>query len=197
VTNSGGTVYIKGTLDNAGGTLNGTSGLGQAVLDGGTVQGGTVTPSGLGFSGSGDTLSGVTYDGTLDLSGASVNLASGTVVNDAAGNAAGTINDTGGGGDLEFDNTQTFNNATINLGATSGYSVLGEDDLTGAGTVLTLGSNVTINESGYAYVLTFGDAASSTKERSIRREAAAISTLNAILSPTAARSPPPLRAAAG
>ena len=68
MSNSGGTIYIEGTLNNAGGTLNGSSGLGQAVLDGGTVQGGTATPSGLGFSSSGGTLSGVTYDGTLDLS---------------------------------------------------------------------------------------------------------------------------------
>ena len=109
------------------------------------VQGGTVTPSGLGFSSSGGTLSGVTYDGTLDLSepGASVSLASGTVVNNAAGTGAGTINDTGDDSTLFFDNTQTFNNATINLGSTSGYSVLEEYDSTGAGTVLTLGSNVT------------------------------------------------------
>ena len=88
VTNSGGTVYIKGTLDNTG-TLNGSSGLGQAVLDGGTVQGGSVTPSGLRFSSSGGTLSGVTYDGTFDLSeaDANVDLDSGTVVNSAAGPA--------------------------------------------------------------------------------------------------------------
>ena len=51
MTNSGGTVYIEGTLDNAGSTLNGSSGLGQAVLYGGTVQGGAATPSGLVLSG--------------------------------------------------------------------------------------------------------------------------------------------------
>ena len=63
----------------------------------------------------------MTYDGTLDLSesGASVGLANGTMVNNAAGTGAGTINDTGYGSTLYFDNTQTFNNATINLGSTS------------------------------------------------------------------------------
>ena len=50
ITNSGGTVYIQGTLENTSGTLNGTSALGQVVLYGGTVEGGTVTPSGLAFS---------------------------------------------------------------------------------------------------------------------------------------------------
>jgi hypothetical protein len=152
LTNSGGTVYIGGggTFNNAGGTLNGTNVLGQAVLYGGTVEGGTATPAGLVFSGSGGTLSGVTYGGTLDLSGKddSVSLADGTVVNNAAGTGAGTINDTGEESYLYFDNTQTFNNATISLGNASGYeSYLIED-----GTVLTLGSNVAIDESGAAYI---------------------------------------------
>ncbi len=158
VTNSGGTVYIDGTFNNTGGTLNGSSGLGQAVLYGGTVQGGTVTPSGLAFSSSAGTLSGVTFDGTLDLSesGVYVNLASGTGVNNAAGTGAGTINDTGEYSYLQFDNTQTFNNATINLGNTSGYtSYLYEYDVTGAGDqVLTLGTGVTIDESGDAQIYT-------------------------------------------
>jgi hypothetical protein len=155
VSNSGGTVYIQGTLDNTG-TLNGSRGLGQAVLDGGTVQGGKVTPSGLVVSSG--VLSGVTYDGTLDLSGQSVHLTSGTVVNNAAGTGAGTI-DIGDGGDLYFDNTQTFDNVTINLGDTpEGDSVLTEDDTTGAGTVLTLGSSVTIDERGGAFIETGGYA---------------------------------------
>jgi len=80
------------------------------------------------------------------------------VVNTAAGKAGGTINDTGYVSNLYFDNTQTFNNATINLGNTGYYSFLYENDPTGAGTVLTLGSNVTINESGYAQIQTGGSA---------------------------------------
>ena len=152
VTNSGGAIYIEGTLDNAGSTLNGSSGLGQAVLYGGTVQGGTATPSGLILSGYGGTLSGVTYDGTLDLSNACVHLADGTVVNNAEGDGAGTINDNCG--TLIFDNTQTFNNATINLAG-----ALYEDDTSGAGTVLTLGSGVAIDQTGDAYIYT-GDYSS-------------------------------------
>jgi hypothetical protein len=163
-TDSGGTVYIEGTFNLAGGTLNASSGLGQAALDGGTVEGGTVTPAGLVFSSSGGTLSGVTYDGTLNLSGsgATVSLADGTVTNNAAGTGAGTINDTGYGSILYFDNTQTFNNATINLGSTSEdyiyNSFLEEYDQSGTGTVLTLGSNVSIDESGYAQIADSGDA---------------------------------------
>ena len=152
VTNSGGAIYVEGTLDNAGSTLNGSSGLGRAVLYGGTVQGGTATPSGLILSGYGGTLSGVTYDGTLDLSNACVHLADGTVVDNAEGDGAGTINDNCG--TLIFDNTQTFNNATINLAG-----ALYEDDTSGAGTVLTLGSGVVIDQTGDAYIYT-GDYSS-------------------------------------
>jgi hypothetical protein len=161
VSNSGGTVYIEGTLNNTGGTLDGSSGFGQAVLDGGTIIGGTVTPAGLAFSNSGglSSLSDVIFDGTLDLGyETSVALADGTVVNNAAGTGAGTINDEGEDSELLFDNTQTFNNATINLGSTSGdYSYLQDYDLPDAGTVLTLGSNVTIDESGSAQIGDSGD----------------------------------------
>ena len=114
-----------------------TLSAGTFILDnGGTLSGGTTEVTGGTFVCDGGTLSGVTYEGTLDLSefSASVYIANGTVVNDATGTGAGTINDTGYGGDLNFDNTQTFNNATIDLGSTSGYySFLQENDLTGAG----------------------------------------------------------------
>ena len=73
------------------------------------------------------------------------------MVNNAAGTGAGTINDTGENSLLYFDST--FNNATINLGNTSGgFSFLEKFDSSGAGTVLTLGSGVTIDESGNAEI---------------------------------------------
>jgi fibronectin-binding autotransporter adhesin len=87
LTNSGGTVYIQGTFNNTGGTLNGSNGLGQAVLDGGTVQGGTATSAGLAFSSG--TLSGVTFDGPLNLTSPtvaqSVYLADGATVVGSSG----------------------------------------------------------------------------------------------------------------
>ena len=113
------------TVDDTGSlTLSATFTLsaGTFILgSGGTLRGGTTKLTGGTFACDGGTLSGVTYDGTLDLSGsnASVHLAGGTVVNNAAGTGAGTINDTGDDSTLYFDNTQTFNNATINLGSTS------------------------------------------------------------------------------
>jgi hypothetical protein len=91
------------TVDDTGSlTLTGTFTLsaGTFILgQGGTLSGGTTQLTGGTFVCDGGTLSGVTYDGTLDLSGsgASVHLARGTVVNNAAGKGAGTINDTGDG----------------------------------------------------------------------------------------------------
>ena len=180
LTNSGGTVYIEETFTNTG-TLSGSSGLGYAVLYGGTVQGGAATPSGLAFSSKGGVLSGVTYDGTLDLSGNYdyVNLAGGTVVNNAAGTGAGTINDTGLSSYLYFDGTQTFDNATINLGnKPTNPSSLYEYDSTGAGTVLTLGSNVTIDESGSAEITVTGYAGDGVVNQGKINQTASDSTLN-------------------
>ena len=76
------------------------------------------------------------------------------MVNTAAGKAGGTINDTGLDSVLYFENTQTFNNATINLGSMD-FSVSSQLDVTGAGT-LTLGSGVTIDVSGGAEIYTGG-----------------------------------------
>jgi fibronectin-binding autotransporter adhesin len=123
---SGGQLNLRGTLSQTGGTL--------------TLQGGTIksTAGTVAFTSSGGTLSGVTYDGTLNLSGfeVSVQLASGTVVNNAAGTSAGTINDTGEDSGLTFANTQTFDNATINLGSTVGGQDIG---FSGGGTLHLLG----------------------------------------------------------
>ena len=77
----------------------------------------------------------------------------GPTVDNAAGTGPGTINDTGVGTTLYFDNTQTFNKATINLGNVSYYDYLYSDDVSGAGgQVLTLASGVTIDVQGYAEI---------------------------------------------
>ena len=122
------------TVDDTGSLiLNGTFNLsaGTFILGpGGTLSGGTTKVAGGTFACEGGTLRGVTYDGTLDLSGkgAKVYLDNGTVVNNAAGTGPGTINDTGNGSFLNFDSTQTFNNATINLGTASWLTTFSRND---------------------------------------------------------------------
>ena len=163
------------TIDDTGSlTLSKTFALeaGTFLLDGGELSGGTLKLEGgtIDFSNNNGTLSGVTFDGTLDLSAEEtyVSLANGTKVNDAAGTGPGTIDDTGYGSIVYFDNTQTFNNATINLGSTTGnYGILDEDDVNDVGTVLTLGSNVTINEIGYAQINSDHDAGDGIVNRGV------------------------------
>jgi hypothetical protein len=156
ITNSGGTVYLAGTLDNADNTLNGSA-FGALTLYGGYLNGGTVTSAGVSFTERGAVLSGVTFDGPLNLTGshAYVQLASGTTVVGSSGSGPGTINDTGSDSSLYFDKTQTVSNDTINLGNTSGggYSHLYEYDRYRAGDqVLTFASNVTVHVQGDAEI---------------------------------------------
>jgi hypothetical protein len=99
----------------------------------------------------------VTFDGPLNLTAydTSVDLASGTTVIGSSGSGPGTINVTGEYATLNFDNTQTVSNTTINLGGESGstysYSYLSEEDTSGSGNqVLTLASSVTVDVKGVA-----------------------------------------------
>ena len=97
------------------------SGGGDVVLRG-TVGGGTIVdPSGA-LTANGGTLSGVTYDGALNVSGASSSsllfVSGGLTLKNAAGtgNGTATVGLAGGYyGVLVFDDTQTINNATINM----------------------------------------------------------------------------------
>src|SRR4029077_16646037 len=66
ISNTGGTVFIDGTLTNTGSVLaTGSAGVGTVVVtSGGTIVGGTITGSGI--LGQHGTLSGVSNQGTLD-----------------------------------------------------------------------------------------------------------------------------------
>jgi hypothetical protein len=153
ITNSGGTVYLGGALDNTGQTLNGSPLA--LTLHGGTISGGTVTSAAVSFTNYGGTLSGVTVDGPLNLTAtdASVQLANGTTVVGSSGSGPGTINVTGEFSTLYFDNTQTVSNVTINLGNSSYPDYLYENDTASVGNqVLTLATSVTVDVQGYAQI---------------------------------------------
>jgi hypothetical protein len=163
ISHTGGTINITGTLNNTGMTLNVGTGTGAGALTmlGGDITGGTIADAGSGivFTTSGGTLTGVTYDGTLDVSGGSANVSivGSLTAKKTAGTGSGTINDTGLGSVIYFDDTQTFNNATINIGNSSGNSYLYEYDTTGTGGTLTLGPNVIIDHSGTGTLATITD----------------------------------------
>ncbi len=156
LTRSGGTVNIVGTLDNTGATLavgTGTA-LGALGLQG-TILNGRITNAGGGLVFAGGTLDGVTYQGTLDLSPASSYLAirDGLTVTGAGGTGAGTINLTGANAELDFYNTQSLDNATINIGNNGSYDYLWFYSSTNNPETLTFGPKLSNKQTGgYAQI---------------------------------------------
>ena len=157
--NQGNTTTINSPLTNTGQTLTAGAGSGTIILaSGGSIVGGTIVDQGSGVEFQGGTLSGVTYDGTLNLSpyDSTVYITTGLTANNLAGTGPGTINLTGEYDSIYFEGNQTFNNATINLGNTSGYyDYIYNDDTNNAGSVLTLGPKLIVDQAtnetlGYA-----------------------------------------------
>jgi hypothetical protein len=147
VSSSGGTVFIDGTLTNTGSVLaTGTAGAGTVAVTG-LITGGTITGSGL--LARGGTVSGVTNDGTLDLStnGSRLTVTNGITLFGAGGTGPGSVLLTGGNSYLTFSGTQTFDNAAVSIGGTSGAGFF---YATGAGTTLTLGPTLSMTQTGGA-----------------------------------------------
>jgi hypothetical protein len=150
ITDPNAALNIDGTLTVASEIDIGASTLSLAgTIVGGTIKqtGGTIVFSTVGPEWTG-TLDGVTVQGTLDLSGnqAAVNIKDGLTVTGANGAGPGIVNVTGPGSTLNFYGTQSFDNATINIGGTGFLSYLNAWDDNGAPATLTLGPNVTIVE---------------------------------------------------
>jgi hypothetical protein len=79
-----------------------------------------------------------------------VDLANETTIVGSSGSGPSTINVTGASATLDFDNTQTVTDATINLGSDN-YDYLDEIDTANAGNqLLTLASSVTVDVVGNA-----------------------------------------------
>ena len=137
---AGATLAVNGSL-----TVGRTFDLASGVLSltgPGAIHGGTLMMDGGTINSFFGTLDGVHVVGTLDLAenGAWLSLTNGSTVA-AAGGGAGAINITGANGVLEFVGSQTFDNATINLGSVaSGFS---GDTVLNTGT-LNLGAHSTI-----------------------------------------------------
>ena len=140
LTLASGILTINGSLD-----LAATASLdlnGGAAKLGGTVNGGTIDDSLGELDVSGGTLNGVTYVGTLNLTGTSQELyvgQNGLVVEPSLGsNNPGQVNLTGDNAQINFEGTQTFDDAVIDIGNNAGNSILYTDSTNAA---LTLGVN--------------------------------------------------------
>jgi len=173
VANQGFAVDLTGDLDNVGATLNLGSGADFAGLtlgQGGVLAGGTVDdPAGI-TQFSGGTLQGVTYEGVLDLTpyGSSVFIDDGLTATGAGGTGPGTIN-LGQYATLAFEGTQSFDDATINLEGSystlelyASYAAYVANGYGAPSQTLTLGSGVTIDQTGSGDQIGNGGYASAT-----------------------------------
>jgi hypothetical protein len=144
---------LTGSINNTGTVLNVGTGteLGTVTLaNTGVVSGGTIVDHGNGFSYSqaNGRFDGVTYQGPLNIAdyGGQLSITNGLTVTGAGGIGPGTINLTNGGNAMiNFVNSQTIDNATINLNGTDSFNPLTQIDVGGNGSVLTLGANLTVS----------------------------------------------------
>jgi len=167
VSASGATVSDTSTFS-LGTTLTLTAGE-FALASGGEVVGGTINVGSAGdFVGAGGTLDGVKFEGTLDLTPANsvLTITGGTTFAGAGGSGAATINFSSNYNQnsiLYVEGTATLDNATVNIGGPyappySGYitatDYIVNDDTTGSGAILTLGSKLVIDQSGASVAIT-------------------------------------------
>ena len=155
---AGGNLNLTGTLNNTASTLTFSAATGSMQLRGGTVTGGTVQQNGangLQFTNSGGILDGVTFRGTMNL-GDAVNTSgrvrisnNGLTLLTEAGAAPGVMNvgvATGAtAAVVGFTGTQSFNNATINLGTATQGGAISLD----SGGTLTLGAGAVVQGRGF------------------------------------------------
>ena len=154
----GGSLAPAGSLDNTGGTLNGSGWSQLRILGLGTIVGGTVTGISQQIDG---TLDNVTWQGLLDTGNAATTILNGLVVTGSNGSGPGTISLEGGSlvfqGDPALDNAaiggsgMIFVEDTLSLGSGVQINLLNGDALTfvGGGPVTGVLSNAgTINVIG-------------------------------------------------
>jgi hypothetical protein len=158
----GGELGFDGTLDNSGATLTLATGEALAgVIDGGTIAG-TITMGGNAAT-HGLTLNGVSVEGAIDLTASYVGLtlADGSSVTGVGGTGPGRINVSGKRSSIFLVNTETIDDATINLSGDPSRSRYGSGvwqlDTAGSGVTLTLGADLTINQTHGGYTGIYGN----------------------------------------
>jgi hypothetical protein len=128
-------------------------GVGGFVGIDGIVTGGTLVcgSTGIGAAGSSGGLDGVAVQGTLDLESGSFSIAGNTSFAGKGGTGAGTVDfDYGSVEQADYLYVQggaTLSNVVVNIGNTGEGStnILYNDDTSGTGATLTLGSSFTLN----------------------------------------------------
>ncbi len=151
-----GRLYIGGTLDNTGGTLQLGSGpifggAGTVLGYGGLISGGTVVLGHAHLAYTGGGLANVTFEGALDLSAgnSAVNLDGGVTIAAANGTGPGVVNLTGAGAALNFldgpgVSANAIDNVTINAGNAHSAVYIELIALSGPALTLTFGAHASI-----------------------------------------------------
>jgi hypothetical protein len=161
IVSSGGFINLTGAPTAA--LINSIAKSNGTVRIGGQVSGGTIYAPTGGVGGEGGTLAGVTYLGTLDLSAAnsSLTLTGGNGFFGANGTGAATVNFNGGAFQNSYLNvigTGTLDNATIDIGNGGyGQNYLVNEDTDGTGAILTLGTNLVLDQVGNGAALVSSD----------------------------------------
>ena len=150
--NAQATVIDTGSLSLTG-ALNLTAGTFD-LNTGGSIVGGTIIDSGSHLSCGGGTLNGVTYQGQLNLTagGQSVTIVNGITLSGVGGTGQANINTNNA--TINFQGTQSFNNASVSL-ANSSINVT---DPSGTGATLTIGVNTVIGSFNANTINTINDA---------------------------------------
>jgi len=148
-----GTLILKGTYNNAGGTIealgenNGTVNATVQLTAGTVINGGTLTTTTVG-SNSGIiegtaavTLNGVTNSGTYAVSAGTTTTLEGTITNAGSIALSGSTLSIGNSVTLNGNGTVVLSNSATNLikGATSGLTLTNANTIEGAGTISNLG----------------------------------------------------------
>jgi hypothetical protein len=144
-----GTLNVNSAINLSAGNfvLAGTIVGGEIRQTGGSITfAGTPLRANNPYPGADGTLDGVKFVGTMNLANdtAVVNIKDGLTVTGSDGTSPGVVNMTGSDAQINFYGSQTFDNATVNIGGNGLYSYLLAYDQNGAATTLTLGPNLDV-----------------------------------------------------
>ncbi|WP_459678581.1 hypothetical protein, partial [Acidisoma sp. 7E03] len=137
---AGGSLEVDGLLNANGGTLTiGADSAFATVLNAGTIADATLVLSGGTLSSANGLYQGDTIVGALEIGGSDTVVVQGSLTTLAAdGTSPGTITVDGAAATLQFNDTETFDAATVVLGSAAGIDTLDTEG------TLTLGANAVV-----------------------------------------------------
>jgi hypothetical protein len=164
---TGGTVEVDGLLNAEGGTISiATDGAFATLLNYGTIADATLVLNGGTLTADEGVFSADTIQGGFEIGGSDTAIVQGGLTDESLdGTAPGTITIDGSFATLDFNDSETFDNATVLLGSADGFDTLQADG------TLTLGSGVTVQTAGTILSDTLGGNGSIINQGTILADA--------------------------